>query len=457
MMAYDNPVLTAIQSYKAVDDIYRQKRRDKQDAEDREYTRALQARALERQEEADTWQREERDYVRESRAREKRLRALNSAYARIQAGEPPTESDRTLALEGINDFLDASGQLHNDVPAALKGDREATARVLDHMARVDANRFTLQGTRYGRPVALYPAPGKPGAFVVEGEFADYARDAEGNVILDDNGDPMVDDKTRRRAPLTKGKSSDPNDEVNVYTISDVMPKILEKAKVLEQIRTQLIAEGDKGAAQDQRRERIASAIDPSRFGDSFTQQEVGAYKSMVEAGADPEKSIEFLKAIRPAKKAAPIKVEEGTGTPGGRREVLLDPETMEPTWKGAAITPKPDRAATAGSDSDRRAARKEVDAAAKRYLAARQAANKGTPEAALARNSTGLPPSPEQTGAAREQYAILREEANAARRDYEQIMQDYRDEWGEVYTGGGASKTRQTRRASSKNDPLGIR
>lgn len=130
---------------------------------------------------------------------------------------------------------------------------------------------------------------------------------------------------------------------------------------------------------------------------------------------------------------------------------------MEPTWKGAAITPKPDRAATAGSDSDRRAARKEVDAAAKRYLAARQAANKWTPEAALARNRPGLPPSPEQTGAAREQYAILREEANAARRDYEQIMQDYRDEWGEVYTGGGTSKTRQTRRASSKNDPLGIR
>lgn len=238
-----NPVMEAIKGYKIVDDIFRQKRLDEEGLQERALQRERQTRQDEMQQKL--YERQEADWKRIDDTR-----YLQGIAAKLKTGAAPSPTEVQRVNELTGGYLDAVAALHNDIPAAIKGDKEATARLVDHINVLDSERFTKGGTRYGRPIAIYPAKDVPGGFYLEGEFAEFKKGKNGEILTGKDGRPIIDESTRRRAPLTEGKSSDPNDPVKVYTLNGVMPKILQKAKALEGIRAKLVEFGDQAAAKE---------------------------------------------------------------------------------------------------------------------------------------------------------------------------------------------------------------
>lgn len=236
-----NLVTEAIQGYSMMDNIFRQKRLDAESREDREYNRQRQRRSDDFADEQHQRQRDEWD-------RMDKTRRLHGLLAKVKSGGELAPEELAQVTSDVDTYLGAVAQLHNDVPAAISGDKEASQRLLSHINTIDNERFTLGGQRYGKPVALKQV--EPGKFIIEGEFADFMRSDNGTVIVGKDGKPMIDESTRRVAPLTKGKSADPNDPVNIYTLNEIMPKILEKGKALSEIRAQLASLGDPTAIKE---------------------------------------------------------------------------------------------------------------------------------------------------------------------------------------------------------------
>ncbi len=298
----DNPIQAGIETFQAVDNIFRQRRRDKLIEEGRALDLVDREARLNRDASNDAFQAEERTQKRNQWTRENKAYKLKEIEAKTKAGQELTPDELQMVLGSTDEQLAAISQLHNDVPLALKGDKEAQARLIKNIGIIDEGRFTLGGTRYGKPTAIYGAPNVPGGFIIQGEFAEFQRDKDGNIVRDEQGNPVIDPATLRNAPLTTGKSSDPNDPVNVYQIKDIMPKILEKGAQLNAVRAKLAGLGDAGAMKEiddeAKREGALDALS------GFEGKEKEAIEKLVRGNTDLVTAINSVKAMRPEKEAA---------------------------------------------------------------------------------------------------------------------------------------------------------
>lgn len=295
----DNPIQAGIETFQAVDEIFRARRRDKLLEESRALDLVDREARIKRDASNDAFQAEERTQKRNQWARENKAYKLKEIEAKTKAGQELTPDELQMVSDSTDAQLTAIAHLHNDVPLSLKGDKEAQARLIKNIGVIDEGRFTLGGTRYGKPTAIYGAPNVPGGFVIQGEFAEFQRDKNGNIVRDEQGNPVIDPATLRNAPLTTGKSSDPNDPVNVYQLKDIMPKILEKGKMLNAVRAKLAGLGDAGAMKEiddeNKREGALDALS------GFEGKEKEAIEKLVRGGTDLVTAINSVKAMRPEK------------------------------------------------------------------------------------------------------------------------------------------------------------
>lgn len=297
-----NFMQAALDGFKTVDGIFRQRRLDQIREEDRALGRIRAEAELKRDATNDAFLDEERAQKRSQWARESRAYRLNAIKAKVKAGGPEALTPEELAdiNAATKEQLTAIAQINSDIPLALKGDEGAKTRLLKNIGTADEARFTLGGTRYGRPTGIYGAPNTPGGFIVTGEFAEYKRDEKGNIVTDEKGNPVIDPATlRTNKPLTVGKSTDPNDPVNVYQIKDIMPKMLEKGKLLAAVQAELAGIGDATAIKEVDAENQRGAF-MSILSSKATEEE--KIKSLVGAGMDPAVAIKAVKDLHPEDK-----------------------------------------------------------------------------------------------------------------------------------------------------------
>lgn len=291
-----NFMQAALDGFKTVDGIFRQKRFDQMQEEDRALGRIRAEAELKRDAASDAFTSEERTQKRNQWARENKVLKLKEIEASIKAGAEPTPEQLKLIMDDADAKLTSIAQINQDIPLALQGDKEAQTRLVRNIGVVDEARFTLGGTRYGKPTAIFGVPGVPGGFAIQGEFAEYQRDKAGNIVRDKDGTPLIDPATLRNAPLTTGKSSNPDDPVNIYQIKDIMPKMLEKGKMIAAVRAKLAGLGDAGAMQEIENENKRNAFSSILASKASEEEKI---KSLVDAGIDPAAAIKAVKDLRP--------------------------------------------------------------------------------------------------------------------------------------------------------------
>ena len=205
------------------------------------------------------------------------------------------------------EYLDSVEMLHQHIPAALKGDKEAYGKVLEHFDPIIRDRLSLNGQRAYKDMRILPA--QDGKFVIEAMFQkpkmeigeggipEVVKDKDGKPVYetDEKGQPVYDDKP---APLTKDASSRADDPVNLYSIGEVMPKVLKSATMLKGLdRLMELERAAKGAPDaikdiDTKRSATKTAAAFRTFGSERITPENAAEKAAkaYETAEDPSRA-----------------------------------------------------------------------------------------------------------------------------------------------------------------------
>jgi glucan-binding YG repeat protein len=333
-MAIIDPVQSAISAFKDVDGVFRQDRLDKERLDQQQFQNQMLTNQDQRAAESHQIQ-----VQADSRAR--KLETVNALRYKLTT-DPSTVTDGDLQLLSqdpkLNKYitqpdlivrdLKATADLHVDVPkligvpeliskapdqtvkeALVKSAKESKKNIMSNLSVLGEDRL-----------AANPENKK-------GEVSDLLMHENGLVI---EGRFTKQDGKEVVAPLTAGKSSDPNDPINFYNVKDIMTNITSNAKMLAGLKTALEARGvelgDKKALDEaetrNRGKAAATVLEAELPGMSPSQQlqaktAIGFLKSG--EAKNIEEAIKLSQLVKPGKQGMILK--EG--------DIYIDPVTKE--------------------------------------------------------------------------------------------------------------------------------
>jgi hypothetical protein len=461
-----NPIKSAVESFGAVNDIFRQdaatERQTRMDDEQRQQRQfendrqtAMDARSqAEAQRAQETHQKQmtlfqNQQDVANDRAVHYKLSTDPSTMTPVDwehAKKDPVIADLIANPEKADERLGAAKRLHNNIPQLLSPDLpdsperdKVRTEVFDDLVKSDPERF--KGMKI---VGITPSPQHKG-FAVEVEKEIPLLDQSGKPQVKD-GKPVMQKVVRVLTENGKTVEEDPNDPVKFYTIDGVMGGVLQNAKVINGIKTALAADmikkGDTktydAAISSEDSKELGKALDEgmAKWDDSKTrEQNYAAIKTgMLKTGkpvAVVDKVVDDLMKIKEPKAAGKPQIHEtGTGRPG---ETQLSAITTNDDGSVSAIpipgtkkVPKPEKDSTARDErKDKIDSRKEINLGAKDHERAVNAYYK----------SVSLD---QKIGGASEETRLLLDEANKAADAQTVRIAAHNKYYGEVYTGGGA-------------------
>ena len=483
-----NPVNQAVQSFSAVNDVFRQDRLDEQNKQQREFENQRQAAADARAQAEGLRAQETHNKAMEQFQNQKNV-AMGDSIKYKSMKQIPLDADELTYIHqnAPNDPLldhylknpdqiaagkNAIGELHNDLEPFLKGtlpdsDRESTyQRIMKNATVLDPLR--LQGKKI---VDIIPSPTHGGfAFEVEKQVPELDESGKPKV---ENGKPVM--KSVRGVLTENGQSAEenPNDPVKFYKINDLMGNALQRFSTLDNIQNSMSAAGIK-YGDKKALDQAISATDSKDLGaaldegmknwdDSKTNaQNYAAIKSgMLKSGkpvALVDKAVDDIMKVKEPREAKEpeykkvaemVKAPKGATTPDGQPVKAGVPSAM--ITKGGkeyylpqevqAVSDPLSKLAAVQGFKDKIASQKEINLAAKNHEKAVNAYYKST--ALDQKDKTG--PS--------EESATLLKEANAAGDAYQNLMYAHKANYKEVYTGGGTVVPENVARRQNNNQP----
>jgi hypothetical protein len=245
-----------------------------------------------------------------------------------------TPAGKYLDDKTRQEYLDSVKLVHDDIPAAIQGDKEAYGRLMKNVDPLLRDRLSLGGKREYKDINFVPAGG--GKLAIQATFQKKLPGPVDAYATNEEGKPVFDD---RPAPLTKNASSDPNDPVNLYSIGEIMPKILQTTKMLKGLGRLVelgrAGEGSTTALKAIEGRKLSKATSEAVkaggavLGDeALTSENVAKVAAAVYENAPDtthaKEAMTLLEKTKPEKSAAKprnlMKVTSGTS------EVLVDPD-----------------------------------------------------------------------------------------------------------------------------------
>lgn len=320
-------------------------------------------------------------------------------------------------------------------------------------------RLTLDGKREGQIVKVSADPSGKG-LVITGRFREPFKDANGEPLRNPDGTIQM---REWEAPLTKGASSDPGAEVNIYSIEGILGGIDRNIAVLEKM-----AQFQPQYAALMAGSQVAQQSALADIAERKSKDRSAAISKAVLTEKDPRK--QGMAAIQ-------------AGAEPQEAKALFEIANPKPEWEDAGYGRKIDRygvihnvpvaprSSGGGGGGGGASAIKMMNAMKKPYQdQIKKAAdnyNKLLKEltAYSGKQSSGPPSEMEamfgSKGAKfnRGTYDEMRRQVNEARRVYESMTQDYYQGFGEVYsplTGFGTRQPAQQQAAPPANSGRAI-
>ena len=345
-----NPIMDAIQGYRAVNDIYRTNRLDKEATEERAYTRKRQERQDAREEETFKLQKDalqKKDDLDKLQAVKYFLTASPEGVDPLTAipeeykkwVQPAIDNDPYVKQYYTNpEFRNTHAKAIKDIETGLDMSQGAP-----DMKKVISGVNTIYGPEINKGNADDGQPAKSKVLnrVV---MSPDGKKFTGTVIV------TRQDDTQYEAPLTEGRGSEPDAPIKWIPISQISAMTKMRQGMIDYVNARMVEKGDttvlKSQEEEGKKKKAITAALKSVEGVSDTKKReiLQAILPSI-AGGDIPAGVgdTILKAAMPEEKERKLtKVEGGVGRGGAKQDMLIDSEGKV-VYTAPAIYPKPDK------------------------------------------------------------------------------------------------------------------